>query len=184
VILALAGRRIDDPAASLPRFPLDNLDFVRTKLAALFEEQHVESLVCSASCGADLLALEQAKRLGIRRFVVLPFARDIFRATSVVDRPGEWGPLFDHVIDEVEAAGDLFDLNLDPQNSQSYALANGAILDQTVGLAAESHGEAGVLLVWDGPRGEGDITAHLRNDAISRGLPVFEIRTLREEVAG
>jgi hypothetical protein len=62
-------------------------------------------------------------------------------------------------------------------------MASGARLDETVGLAAESHEPAGVLLVWDGPRGAGDLTANLRNDASGRGLPVFEIRTLREEIA-
>jgi len=181
--MALAGRRIDPTDADTPRFPLENVEFVRGKIAALFADEHVTALVCSASCGADLIALDSARKLGIRRFVVLPFARDLFRKTSVVDRPGEWGPLFDRVLDEVDAAGDLFDLRLDPNASNAYALANGAILDQTVGLGAESGQTAGVLLVWDGPRGEGDTTANLRNDAVQRGLQVFEVRTLREEVA-
>ncbi len=183
MIVALAGRRIDNVNADAVRFPLTNVEFVRGKIADLFAQQPVSAMVSSASCGADLVALEVAKTLGIRRFVVLPFARELFRKTSVVDRPGEWGPIFDRVLDDVEAAGDLFDLGLDPKAPNAYALANGAILDETVGLAAESHEPAGVLLVWDGPRGEGDITANLRNDAIQRGLQVFEIRTLREEIA-
>ena len=183
MIMALAGRRIDDAHGDTVHFPLANVEFVRGKIADLFARQHVSALVSSASCGADLVALEAAKTLGIRRFVVLPFAREVFRKTSVVDRPGEWGPIFDRVLDDVEVAGDVFDLGLDPKTSTAYALANGAILDETVGLAAESHQPAGVLLVWDGPRGEGDITANLRNDAILRGLQLFEIRTLREEIA-
>jgi hypothetical protein len=183
VIMALAGRRIDTINADAVRFPLTNVEFVSGKIADLFAQQPVSAMVSSASCGADLVALEVAKTLAIRRFVVLPFARELFRKTSVIDRPGEWGPIFDRVLDDVEAAGDVFDLGLDPKSSNAYALANGAILDQTVGLAAESHEPAGVLLVWDGPRGEGDITANLRKDAIQRGLQVFEIRTLREEIA-
>ncbi len=181
--MALAGRRIDDTGADTPHFPLINIEFVRGNIAAIFAEQRVSALVCSASCGADLLALELAKTLRVRRQVVLPFARDLFRKTSVVDRPGDWGLLFDRVLDDVAAAGDLFDLALDPASPRVYEQANGAILDETVGLAAESHEPAGVLLVWDGPRGEGDATANLRNDAIRRGLPVFEVRTLREEIA-
>jgi hypothetical protein len=184
LILALAGRRIDAASTDTPRFPLTNVEFVRYKIAALLAGQHVDALVCSASCGADLLALEAATVLGIRRFVVLPFERALFRRTSVVDRPGDWGALFDRILDDADATGDVFYLGLDPNNSKAYALANGAILDQTVGLAAEFGVPAGVLLVWDGPRGEGDITANLRNDAMGRGLSIFEIRTLREEVAG
>ena len=88
--MALAGRRIDGADADSVHFPLVNVEFVRGEIAELFAEQHVSALFCSASCGTDLVALEVAKTLGIRRLVVLPYARDLFRETSVVDRPGEW----------------------------------------------------------------------------------------------
>jgi hypothetical protein len=40
--------------------------------------QSADALVCSAACGADLIALEEAERLGIRRCSVLPFSPDRF----------------------------------------------------------------------------------------------------------
>ena len=97
MIVALAGRRIDKPDADAPRFPLTGVDLVRGRLHHLLSEKKVTTFVCSAACGADLLALAAARDLGIRRRVILPFTRERFRVTSVVDRPGDWGPLFNAV---------------------------------------------------------------------------------------
>ena len=91
MIVALAGRRIDKPDADAPRFPLTSVDLVRGRLHHLLSVKKVTTLVCSAACGADLLALAAARDLGIRRRVILPFTRERFRVTSVVDRPGDWG---------------------------------------------------------------------------------------------
>ena len=102
-VMALAGRRIDAPETDPPRFPLKNVPMVRERLAALLAAEHAEALVCSAACGADLIALEEAERLGLRRRIVLPFPAKRFRETSVTDRPGEWGPLFDRLIASAEA---------------------------------------------------------------------------------
>ena len=91
-VVALAGRRIDLPEAQVPRFPLENVQEVGRRICEALYEMHAVALVCSAACGADLVALEQAKQLGLRRRIVLPFAPERFRETSVVDRPGDWGP--------------------------------------------------------------------------------------------
>ena len=106
-VIALAGRRIDAPETKSTRFPLSNVPMVRERLAALLAAEHAEALVCSAACGADLIALAEAERLGLRRRIVLPFSAKRFRETSVTDRPGEWGPLYDRLIAEAQAAGDL-----------------------------------------------------------------------------
>src|ERR1700688_1274520 len=106
-VIALAGRRIDAPDTDPPRFPLENVPIVRERIAALLSAEHAEALVCSAACGADLIALTEAERLGLRRRIVLPFPAKRFRETSVTDRPGEWGPLYDRLIKEAQSAGDL-----------------------------------------------------------------------------
>ena len=76
-------------------------------METLLSENGVTALATSAACGADLIGLSEAGKLGIRRRVVLPFSREKFRAESVIDRPGEWGHLYDMVLDEVSAMGDL-----------------------------------------------------------------------------
>jgi hypothetical protein len=71
-----------------PRFPLEAVPTVRRRLADLLAKERAVALVCSAACGADLVALEEAERLGLRRRIVLPFPPERFRKTSVTDRPG------------------------------------------------------------------------------------------------
>ena len=74
-----------------------------------FENATPTLVVASAACGSDLLALAAASVLGIRTLVILPFASDIFRETSVVDRPHRafWGSLYDRLIVEARERWDL-----------------------------------------------------------------------------
>ena len=72
-IIALAGRRIDTPGTNPPRFPLDSVPLVRARIAELLRVERAAAVVASAACGADLIALEEAERIGIRRRIVLPF---------------------------------------------------------------------------------------------------------------
>ena len=115
MIIALAGRRVDPADAKEQRFPLDNVESVRTRARAVLKKLGATALVSSAAWGADLIALSEAGQLGLRRRVILPFERRRFRETSVTDRPGEWGPLYDQVLDAVEAAGKLAGLTGKPR---------------------------------------------------------------------
>jgi hypothetical protein len=178
MIIALAGRRVDSADAKESRFPLRNVEMVRMRAHAALKENHASTLVSSAACGADLLALSEAGRLAIRRRVILPFGRKRFRETSVTDRPGDWGPLYDQILDEVEAAGDLVILQNGPEN-EAYSAANHAILDEALGLARAAYEPAMAVLMWDGvSRGHHDLTEEFGAEALQRGLPVTEVRTI------
>src|SRR5688500_16210252 len=108
-VVALAGRRVDADDAAVARFPLARIRVVAGRLRTVFGALHCTTLVCSAANGADLVALYVARERGIRVRIVLPFAVARFRALSVVDRPGGelWGWLFDDLVREARAAGDL-----------------------------------------------------------------------------
>ena len=101
MIIALAGRHIDSPDADTPRFPEANLGMVRERLRELFRSLRATALVSSGACGADLLAKETAGELGVSRRMILPFEPARFRETSVVDRPGDWGRIYDRILGEV-----------------------------------------------------------------------------------
>lgn len=186
MIIALAGRRIDAAGAPTPRFPTEQVDAVRERIRTALRKQHAEALVASAACGADLLALEVAGDLGLRRRIILPFARDEFRASSVTDRPGDWGPLFDRICDEVEARGDLVVLGATGDPDAAYELATKAILDDALRLAEESQrgksqlgGGVMAIVVWDqAPRGAGDLTVEFARQAVAHQVPVVSISTL------
>lgn len=190
-VIALAGRRVDLPDQSAPRFPLDNVGLVRARVEGLLQRLQPAVLVCSAACGADLLALDAAGTLGLRRRVVLPFDRAVFRRTSVVDRPGDWGPLYDRVIEEVEAAGDLIDLGYAAGDHSAYSAANERILDDALSLAHANSArptepaspiapeKAVAVIVWEGrSRGADDLTEQFAVSARLRGLVVEEILTV------
>ena len=131
-VVALAGRRVDPPEADSPRFPPENIGLVRERLHSFLQDRRAAALVCSAACGADLVALEAAGVLGLRRRVVLPFSPGRFRETSVVDRPENWGPLYDRVIEAVTRAGDLVLLEDAGEGGAAYAAANERILDEAL----------------------------------------------------
>jgi hypothetical protein len=178
MIIALAGRRVDAAGAKQLRFPLQNVDMVRARVREMLEAQAARIVVCSAACGADLIALSEAGSLGLRRRVVLPFDRKLFRDTSVVDRPGDWGTVYDRVLEEVQAAGDLVLMEKTP-NEEAYSAANLAILYEATSLAERLGHPAGAALVWDGAsRGDHDITEEFGIEARKRGLAVIEVKTI------
>ena len=58
-VVALAGRRIDAPGADPPRFPPERVPAVRQRLVDMLAAEQAAVLVCSAACGADLVALRR-----------------------------------------------------------------------------------------------------------------------------
>jgi hypothetical protein len=158
-MVALAGRRIDAPDAKEPRFPLKNVNEVRRRIAEALKDLQAVGLVCSAACGADLIALAAAEQLGVRRRIVLPFAPPRFRETSVVDRPGDWGAVFDHQIATTSASGDLVVLDLKEDNDRAYTTTNEAIIREAQKLV-ETPARLVAILVWEGSKQHGsDATA-------------------------
>jgi hypothetical protein len=178
MIIALAGRRVDTADAKDTRFPLRNVEAVRSRARAHLEQSGATALVSSAACGADLIALSEAGHLGLRRRVILPFERSRFRETSVTDRPGDWGAVYDDVLNSVEAAGDLVVLECG-SDDEAYAATNCAILDEAVSMGKSVRQPVAALLIWNGAsRGNGDLTEHFAIEARKRVLPVTEILTV------
>lgn len=176
---ALAGRRIDAPDADPPRFPPEAVPAVREALRETFEGAGVTVLVASGACGADLVALDVAGRLGVRRRLVLPVDPAAFRAASVTDRPDpahDWGALFDRVVAEVEAAGDLVVLDVGATQA-GFEAVTAALLTEAERLA--DGGTPLGVVVWEGAsRGDGDLTAAFAEAASQRGWAVAEVRTV------
>ena len=179
-VIALAGRRIDGPDTDPPRFPLEQVPFVRRQIVDLLTQEHTEALVCSAACGADLIALEEAERLGLRRRIVLPFPPNRFRETSVTDRPGNWGPVFDRLVAAAKAAGDLLILSNPGDDDAAYAAANEVIIREAEALARATLDGTRLrliaVIVWEGAARAGtDASGGLLTLAMKAG---FEERSV------
>ncbi|MGH6630712.1 MAG: hypothetical protein ACREB3_13360 [Burkholderiales bacterium] len=179
MIIALAGRRVDAPDAEQKRFPAENAGRIQELIREALISVQARALVCAAACGADIIALEVAGELGLRRRVVLPYDKESFKRISVTDRPGDWGGRYDRILSEVEASGDLVDHDYDESEEATYFAANHDILDAAEELAMETEQELVALVVWDGEsRGEDDVTGHLLQEAKQRGLRTKELNTL------
>ncbi|HEX3471284.1 MAG TPA: hypothetical protein VHT28_08875, partial [Silvibacterium sp.] len=136
------------------------------------------TVVSSAACGADILALESAAELGLSRRVVLPFPRDRFRSTSVADRGEDWGLRFDAILDELDKS-DIVELDLAGSDDDAYAAANVRILDEAMQLAAAADRCALAAVVWNGlSRGASDLTDAFRRLAVEKKLETITVPTL------
>jgi hypothetical protein len=186
MIAALAGRRIDAEDSPTSRFPEENAPAVADRIRSCFQNLSLSTLVCSAARGADLLALEVAGKLGIRRCVVLPSDAASFRVSSVVDgltgerQDGyEWGRIFDRILDDVNNRGDLLICDGEAVGQQSYLAANLTIFEEAARLAALTGEEMVAVVVWDlASRGPDDVTAAFREEAVKRDIQIEEISTL------
>jgi hypothetical protein len=179
MIVALAGRRVDLTDQEHPRFSSapEVVDLVRRRICGKLLTLRATVLVSSAACGADLLALEEAGKLGLRRRVILPFDRDTFRSTSVTDRPGNWGPLYDAVLNDVQALGDLVIAPPAPKD-KAYLETNHHIINEALSLAKAIQNPVAAVRVWEGEsRGEGDLTREFGEYAHMKGLCVCEVMT-------
>lgn len=184
MIFVYAGRRID-PEAKLgsppeERFPLRNVPRVAHEVERLLDEVKPSTVVGSAACGADLLVLEAAGGLGVRRRIILPFDRQTFRASSVTDRPGDWGARFDAVISQVSAQGDLVELALDAKDDATYVQANLEIFGDAETLAHSTAEECRALVIWNrATRRNGDVTEAFLEEARRRGWSTTVIDTVK-----
>lgn len=179
MIVALAGRRIDALDATAPHFPLANRDLVRQRLRDVFTDLGARVLVSSAACGGDLLALEIARALDVDRHIILPFGARRFRQRSVVDRPGDWGSLFDLIYREAVAQKQVTTLRGHGGGHGAYEVVTDAILERALAIARERDSRVTAVIVWDlsAWRPE-DLTARFLVRAAARHVPVREIPTI------
>jgi len=179
MVIAFSGRQIDAPDADEARFPPTQESKVAEKIEAELQKLKATVLVCSASCGADILALEVAGRLTIRRSVVLPFDRDTFRDVAIKGCPGNWGERYEVVMDEVKSGGDVVILGFDVTDTNAYTATSNRILAEARTTALGLADTAAAVLVWDGQaRGSDDLSAHFLQEAERASLPITQIMTV------
>lgn len=178
MIAASAGRRIDEKYAETSRFPLENAELVRARILDLLKKEAPKALVCSAACGADLLILEAARSLGIERHIILPFERERFLKTSVTDRPGDWGKLFDEICDAAARAGNLTILEGFKDENEAYSAATIEILNKAESLHSGGDDKKLAVIIWEGNvKSDDDETAAFAAQARELNFVVKEILT-------
>ena len=172
--MVAAGRRVDAPDAQSARFPTSNVDAVRQKIEAFFAQEKPSALVSSGACGADLLAIQVAEERHTKRYIVLGADVAEFRKSSVTDRPGNWGELFDHAMKTSKV-----EVLKVPDSQEGYLETNLKLLDRAQSVAKQSGTTVVALVIWnEESRGPDDVTNHFLQQAKLRKIPVTEISTL------
>lgn len=179
MLAALAGRRIDALDVEKERFPFKMTDVVYARIRKVFQNNNIRVLISSAACGADLLAQKAACELGIERHIILPFERKRFRTTSVTDRPGGWGELFDEICEEAESKGNLIVLEgFEDDETKAYSAVTAEILERAENLLGKN-GQILAVAVWEGKaKDETDETASFIKKAKNRNLKIKEVSTI------
>jgi hypothetical protein len=192
MIVALAGRRLDEADTAVPRFPPANVQLVRKRIRALLEKYQPSTVVASAASGVDLIGLQEAAKHDIRRRVILPFTPEVFRAKSVADQGERWGRRFDATLRGIKPAGDLIihpaPIENEPEE-QAYLRSVRAVLDESLALASQELADEGIqdvlpssrvvaAVVWNGvSSGKNDMSAAFISEASARGITVEQIST-------
>jgi hypothetical protein len=173
-VIVEAGRRVDAPEAEAPRFPPSNVSQVSRRIEELLGKQNPQAVVCSAACGADLLLLQAAGEMHIEQVVLLPSEPEAFRKSSVTDRPGDWGKLYDQVLKTARV--EILKL---PEGQEGYLETNLKLLDRGQQIARDNGVSAEALVIWnETSRGPDDVTAHFLHAAESRKMKVSQISTV------
>ena len=92
-----------------------------------------------------------------------------------MDRPGDWGELYDEVIAELGITGDVLIVNAKDGDDPFRATCQ-EILDEAGTIGKERRQDVRAVMVWDNVRETPDYTPEFRDEA--RGIAVFEIKTL------
>ena len=82
----------------------------------------------AAASGSDLVILEQALSLGLKPHIVLPFAPDRFRQTSVESRGPAWVGRYEAVLAQVHEGRAVLEVLGEPEDDGVYTRTNGHLL--------------------------------------------------------
>jgi hypothetical protein len=157
-VAALAGRLFDDLGRDVAARVFDE---IRERLRQCFIDERVATLVCSAARGADLLAIDVAAALGIRRRIVLPSPVETFRRTSVATdgTSPDWDRIYDSAVEDAREREDLVIL---ASERGTYREATERVLADARALAGAERPLA--IVVWDGKaRSESDATQEFKD---------------------
>lgn len=155
-IALFSGHRIDSPDRAQPRFPPSRVEACQQALSDFIAAENIDVGYSSAANGGDLIFIDELLKQQCSAHVILPFAEEQFRNTTLAvggDGGNEWTAHFDRLVSgeregavlwhasqsTVDAAG------MDPY----YAHTNRVILGMGRLKAKELDGELVALSVME-----------------------------------
>lgn len=179
-VVVAGGHMTDRPGRPSPRFPPSQEAAVAEEVRAALQKWGVEAgtlVVTGGAQGADIVAGEQALRLGAEVWLLLPLPEDQFVAQSVrVDgSDGGWEDRFADLRRRCPTWFQHEELGPPQEDEDVFERNNEWCMEVAAAQAPE--GRRHVLVVWDGERGDGrGGAAHLAEHGRATGASVAVIR--------
>ena len=171
-IAIFSGHMIDMPGRAKPRFPRRAVKRAATAIANWLDANGVSIGYASAACGGDLLFQDALGARQGERHVVLPHARDSFRAESVAPGGRAWVQQYEQLLDVATSVTAVSD---EVTDAESYRYANRMIVGMARARARRIDGEVVGLTLWDGRRGKAGGTWSAVSRWLAAGVPVTVI---------
>lgn len=143
----------------------------------MLASQVVGTVVASAACGADIVALEAARELGLHLVVVLPFESAKFRETSVTDRGGDWGKRFDVLVAGQDV--EVIQLAQTGPEDAAYAEATRRIVAEAAKRAPLGDVPLAIVISDGESKSDGDATQDFIDRAEATGMKVCLVLSRR-----
>jgi class 3 adenylate cyclase len=147
-VVVFTGHMIDRPDQPVVLFPHDIEESVRQAIREKLDEINAHIGYCSASCGADLLFIEEIIARGGEINIILPFAINDFIETNVRHAGPRWEKRFEKALKNARtvsiAAEDRY-LGHDMLYRFSNHVMHGSAVMRSKFLTSEPH----LLAVWD-----------------------------------
>lgn len=150
LIIVYAGVQADEPGREVPRLPADAEDALLTRLKGLLQSLQPSRLVGALASGADILFARAALSEGIPLRVLLPFATEDFRRTSVELRGEPWTSHFDRIVAD-QAVEVVTGAQPVEETAAAFSEHNLTMLDDARALAEDTGERVWVLTIRPAP---------------------------------
>jgi class 3 adenylate cyclase len=150
---------LPDRGPAAERFPLDAIEAVKQSIREMVKEAGVRVGLVSAAAGADLLFIDALQERKKPVHIVLPWAMEEFRKTSVApyepaSAPPVWGPMFKAAIAQAATVREIGQ-SYEPSSSVGWEY----MMEVTAGIALHSARASRLdilpMALWDGKPGRG-----------------------------
>ncbi len=183
MIILYAGVQADEAGRAAARLPEGSEDELLTRLKGLLQSLQPSRLVGALASGSDILFARAALSEGIPLRVLLPFAKEDFRRTSVEPRGARWLAHFDRIVSD--AAVDLIEGDRPVQETvEVFNEHNLAMLDDAGSLVEGTDERVWVVAIRPTPDpGAPTVTDNLVLRAEERGHFVFDLAPIHNKVS-
>lgn len=183
MIILYAGVQADETGRASPRLPEASEDDLLTRLKGLFQSLQPSRVVGALASGSDILFARAALSEGIPLRVLLPFAKEDFRRTSVEPRGERWLTHFDRIVSN-EAVDVVEGDRPVRETAEAFNEHNLAMLDDARELVGGTDERVWVVAIRPTPEpGAPTVTDNLVLRAEERGHFTFDLAPIHDQVS-